>query len=256
MKTKVHIILLLILFTIKANAQFQKASLLIDGITLPYQVLYPENYDESRSYPLIVFLHGENERGNDNEKQLTQYREFFTKNLKSPYEAIVIVPQCPENGYWSSVKIHSYGNRADFNFKEILMPTLAMQMVISLIEDWASTGRVDTNRIYAGGISMGGMGTFDLLYFMPRTFAAAFTACGGGNPDQIYAYSQNTAVWLFHGTSDNTVPSVYSTIMYNALKNASADTEYTDYPGAGHNIWEYVSKEKELIPWLFKHSLK
>ena len=83
------------------NSLYEKREFVFKGDTLRYRVLFPENYDKSRSYPLVLFLHGAGERGNDNEKQLIHGSSMFTEeNNRKNYPSIVIFPQCPEGGFW------------------------------------------------------------------------------------------------------------------------------------------------------------
>ena len=98
-----------------------------------------------------------------------------------------------------------------------------------LVKDWLSSGKVDANRVYIGGLSIGGMGTLELLWRMPQTFAAAFPICGGGDLNKLPIYAKNTAVWLFHGDEDSIVPVENSRSIYNRLKELGCDVEYTEY---------------------------
>lgn len=216
-------------------------------ITLPYRILYPENYNPSEKYPLLVFLHGVGERGNDNEKQLANGAGFLLQ-CRMEYPAIVIVPQCPEGDYWANVKRPADGS---FVFSEDKQPTKAMEALCGLVKEMQSLKSVDKKHIYVGGLSMGGMGTFDILWRMPKTFAAAFPICGGGNPARVGKYAKTTSLWIFHGAKDDVVPVDNSRIMYNALKNAGADVYYTEYPDDKHNSWDSVFKEEQLLRWLF-----
>jgi len=87
------------------NELFLKKEFIYEGDTLPYRILYPENYNKSASYPLVLFLHGAGERGNDNEKQLVHGASLFTDpQNRQKFPAIVVFPQCPENGFWAPIK--------------------------------------------------------------------------------------------------------------------------------------------------------
>lgn len=252
MKTKV--ILICFLFCAAFGyAQFQKASFQINGVNLPYQVSFPDNYDETKKYPLLVFLHGAGERGNDNERQLTHGKDFLLQNTQKEYPAIVIAPQCPAETYWSNVKRHWIGSKTSFTYGESDTPTPAMEILVTLINEWLSSGKVDLSRVYVGGLSMGGMGTFELLWRMPNTFAAAFPICGGGDLSKVGLFAKNTAVWVFHGANDSVVPVSNSRNMHATLKDAGCDTKYTEYEGVDHNSWDNVFQEKGLFKWLFAH---
>lgn len=251
---KIICILILSFFVSNGFAQFKAGSFMIDGFTLPYKVMYPKDYDKNKTYPLVVFLHGAGERGNDNEAQLTHGKQFLIDNFSEKYPAIVIAPQCPQGNYWPNVKRHENGLGISFSFRSIETPTPAMKTLVSLIEDWLSSGLVDTSKVYVGGLSMGGMGTFELLWRMPQTFAAAFPICGGSNIEKAKSYAKNTALWIFHGADDSVVPVERSVEMYNELKRLGAKVKYTEYEGVNHNSWDNAFREEELVPWLFSIS--
>lgn len=215
--------------------------------------MFPKDYDANKQYPLFVFLHGAGERGSDNEKQLTHGKDFLINNFQSAYPAIVIAPQCPESSYWANAKKSIIGNKTTFAFGISDKPTPAMETLVSLIEDWLISGKVDTKQVYVGGLSMGGMGTYELLWRMPNTFAAAFPICGGGDANKIVRNTKTTAVWIFHGSDDSVVPVQFSQDMYNQLKAAGNEVKYTEYPGVNHGSWENVFKSTDLIPWLYSH---
>jgi predicted peptidase len=224
--------------------------------TLPYRLLLPKDYDPSKKYPLILFLHGAGERGNDNEKQLTHGATLFlTDSIRKNYPAIVVFPQCAANSYWSNVSIISdsiKGTRV-FNFKPDGEPTKAMELLLELLKELADNYPLDKNRLYIGGLSMGGMGTFELVRRKPKLFAAAFPICGGANAASAKKLKQ-PSWWIFHGLKDNVVDPVYSRIMAAAIKDQGADVKLTLYPQANHNSWDAAFAEKELMSWLFsKH---
>lgn len=246
-------IFIFFIFSAYSFAQFKNASFMVNGFTLPYQVMYPENYDETKTYPLVVFLHGAGERGDDNQKQLTHGKQFLIDNFQSAYPAIVIVPQCPAGNYWANVTRHQIDNKTTFDFGLTDNPTQPMNTLMALVNSWLLSGNIDISRVYVGGLSMGGMGTFELLWRMPQTFAAAFPICGGGDISKLPLYAKNTAVWIFHGTDDSVVPVQNSRNMSKRLKGLGATVEYTEYEGVNHNSWDNVFQEKTLVPWLFSH---
>jgi len=244
----------LLICSLSLFAQFQNASIMVNGNSLSYKVMFPENYDEAKQYPLLVFLHGAGERGSDNEKQLIHGKQFLIDNFHSGNnQAIVIAPQCPENSYWANSVRHQIGDKITFKIGAADEPTQTMKTLIALIQDWLSSGKVDTNRVYIGGLSMGGMGTLELLWRMPQTFSAAFPICGGGDLNKLPVYAKNTAVWLFHGDEDSVVPVENSRSIYNRLKELGCDVEYTEYKGINHNSWDNTFQEKSLAAWLFSH---
>ena len=255
MKKFIIITIVLSVFAIdNVSAQFVSASYQHIGNKIPYRVMYPKNYDASIQYPLLVFLHGAGERGNDNEKQLVHGEQFLIDNFNVKYPAIVIIPQCPDDNYWANVQRSEIDGKVEYAFGLSDEPTHSMKMLTTLIDYWLASGKVDTRKVYAGGLSMGGMGTFELLWRRPNTFAAAFPICGGTSIDKLNLYATNTAVWIFHGDLDQVVPVQFSQKAYQILKNLGCDVRYTEYEGVKHNSWDNAFKEVELAPWLFSHS--
>lgn len=220
---------------------------------LPYRILFPDDFDPAKEYPLILFLHGAGERGNDNKKQLVHGASFFAADTnRQNYPAIVLFPQCPTDSTWDNVSFSydSDGKRL-FSFNPAGAPTLPLQLVMQLLDSLLNERWVDTERIYLGGLSMGGMGTFELLYRKPEIFAAAFPICGGGNPDLINEEVSSVEVWAFHGQDDTVVPPELSENMIDAFLQAGVKARLTLYPGVGHNAWDFVFLEPDLLPWLF-----
>ena len=140
-----------------------------------------------------------------------------------------------------------------FEFPQAGDPTRPMAMLMKMLEQLKGDYKIDSRRMYVGGLSMGGMGTFDLVSRMPKTFAAAFPICGGDNPADAPAM-RKTAWWIFHGDADKSVPVSCSQVMADALKQQRrTEVKFTVYPGVGHNSWDNAFAEPELLPWLFSH---
>lgn len=231
---------------------FQRKLFIRNTDTLPYRILLPENYDAAKQYPLVFFLHGSGERGTDNNKQLVHGATFFLDaQNRSRFPAIVVFPQCPANTSWSNVttQADSTGKR-HFVFLENGMPTFAMAMADQLLHSLLKTYPVNTKQVYAGGLSMGGMGTFELVRRNPKLFAAAVPICGGANLATAKKLKK-TAWWIFHGAKDETVDPALSQTMADALKKEGAQVQFTLYPDAGHNSWDNAFAEPALLPWLF-----
>ncbi len=222
-----------------------------DEGNLNYRILYPENFDPSNSYPVVFFLHGAGERGNDNEKQLVHGSKLFlSAEFRKQYPAVIIFPQCPKEDYWANVKVDRSTMPIGLKFKKGGKPTQAMLLAITLLDSIVGLDYSIDEQIYLGGLSMGGMGTFEMLSRRPDTFAAAFAICGGGHPGNVEKFSK-TPMWVFHGSQDNVVKPEYSTQMVLAMQKAGGKVRYTLYPDANHNSWDPAFSEKELIPWLF-----
>lgn len=224
---------------------------------LPYRILYPENYDRNKKYPLILVLHGGGERGNDNEKQLTHgSKMFLTPENRTQYPAIVVFPQCPSNSYWSNSTIDRTKNPIVRTFNYTDTSTWPLAATSELVKKIAEEEAVDKSRIYITGLSMGGMGTFEAVYRNPNLFAAAAPICGAGN-DTLYNNSvKNTAFRIFHGDADVVVKVDYSRKMVARLKELKVPVEYIEYPGVNHTSWDNAFAEPNFISWFFQHQLK
>jgi len=248
---KSQIILLSIMSIHLCQAQFQPTYYQQGGEQMPYQIRFPKDYDAEKQYPLLLFLHGAGERGNDNQRQLTFIQSFLENNQIDEYQSIVILPQCPENSYWSNVKQTTINSKRFFQFDYTNDPSQAMNLLLSLLDDWLDSGKIDPQRVYVGGLSMGGMGTFELLYRRPNLFAAAFPICGGGDVNCLKDQTKGTAIWIFHGAEDEVVSVSFSQEMYAALLESGADVRYSEYEGVGHNSWDSAFAEKSLLEWIF-----
>jgi len=224
--------------------------------SMPYRLLLPRDFDSTKKYPVVLFLHGKGERGSDNIKQLTWgSRLFLQGNVRRRYPAIVIFPQCSENGYWSNVKRTPGKNGNDvFEYRPDGEPTRDMDMLMGLYKNVVGSYAIDSSRQYVMGLSMGGMGTFEIVRRMPTTFAAAVPIAGGADTATAKII-KNTAFWIFHGANDDVVPTHFSEDMVKALQGfySTADMQYTVYSGTGHNSWEKTFAEPELMPWMFSH---
>ncbi len=233
--------------------QYQKCKFIQNGDTLPYRILLPENFDASKTYPLIVFLHGRGESGNDNEKQLINGGALFLKeeNRKN-YPAIVVFPQNPVSTYWSNVQtvMNDKGKRS-FYFVSGGEASPSMKGVQALVQNLFVQYKLKKDQIYVMGLSMGGMGCFELVSRMPQTFAAAIPICGGANPS-IAPVLKTTAWWVFHGAKDDVVLPRYSEEMVKAMKKNGVSVKFTLYPTANHNSWDAAFSEPDLLKWLFK----
>jgi len=168
-----------------------------DGQQLLYNIYQPKTDNEK--LPLLIFLHGAGERGNDNSAQLVHIAPILTNEVnRKKYPAILLFPQCPENEYWANIDVSQDGGWTPNSTGH---PSPPMQRVIELIETFRSNPNVDTDRIYISGLSMGGFGTFDLLARHPDWFAGAIPICGGADLNNVAPY-KNTPLWIFHGAKD------------------------------------------------------
>jgi predicted peptidase len=250
-------LLLLLFSTLISKAQdlsLYEKHLYINGTdTLPYRLLLPSNYDASKKYPLIYFLHGAGERGRDNELQLVHGAKLFLKeDIRKDFPAIIVFPQCPANSFWANVsfKMDSSSGKRVFAFRADGEPTIGMKLAQELLEKIIKEYPVQKNQLYVGGLSMGGMGTFEIVRRNPNLFAAAFPICGGAEPSTA-PQLKNVKWWVFHGARDEVVLPVFSERMVKALEGVKASVKYTLYPDANHNSWDPAFAEPGLLPWLF-----
>lgn len=231
---------------------YEKHIYIKNGDTLPYRLLLPAGYDPGKKYPLVLFLHGAGERGSDNEKQLVHGAGLFlSEDARKNYPAIVVFPQCPADSYWSNVdRTENEDGSRNFKFSSGDEATIAMKMAQSLLSHLLKRYPVNKQKVYVVGLSMGGMGTFEIVARNPKRFAAAIPICGGGAPSTARRLKR-TKWWVFHGAKDNVVPLAFSEEMVEALKKVKAAVRFTVYPDANHNSWDPAFAEPGLLSWLF-----
>lgn len=217
--------------------------------TLPYRLYRSVKAESStEALPLVVFLHGAGERGNDNAMQLFHCIRFFLEDsITSNYPFLLLVPQCPDEQRWVNT---------DWRLPEHQMeeePTAQMKGVFSLIDCLKACGTIDPERIYICGISMGGFGVWDALQRRPETFAAAIAICGGGDP--AYADGmKDTPIYVFHGLKDKLVIPQRSEQMAKALRAAgNKQVKYITYSQLGHLCWDKAFSTPGIFHWLFSH---
>ncbi|MBD0259274.1 MAG: prolyl oligopeptidase family serine peptidase [Cytophagales bacterium] len=201
---------------------------------LSYLLFLPEDYeaDAARQWPLILFLHGAGERGDDLERVRKNGLPKVTGS-DPHFPFVVVSPQCPAGTYWPYLV-------DDLN---------------DLVESILAQYRVDGSRVYLTGISMGGYGTFYLAMAYPSAFAALAPICGGGDPTQV-GRIRHLPTWVFHGARDNVVPLEESELMVSALRKAGANVQFTVYPHAGHDAWTETYNNPQLYDWFLCHQNK
>jgi predicted peptidase len=183
-----------------------------------------------KKWPLILFLHGAGERGND----LELVRKHGIAKIvgeRPDFPFITVSPQCPKDGWWKS------------------------DILIALLDEIEKKHRVDKKRIYLTGISMGGFGTWQLAIDQPKRFAAIVPVCGRGNPLLAHRIAHLPA-WVFHGAKDKVVPLSNSADMVRALRRHGAKPRFTIYPDAAHDSWTRTYENPRLFAWLLKHAKK
>ena len=260
---KIVFAFILLILSLSLHAQdlneYKKEIFIRKSQVLPYRFLYPLSFDAGRKYPLLIFLHGAYEKGNDNEAQLDiGGRYFLADSNRRNFPAVIIFPQCPSNDVWAyfDAEFDSMGvlKRAIFPFRK--EPTAVTSLLKQLVDSLMSSSFIDISKIYVGGLSQGGMGVFDIVARYPNIFAAAFPICGAGKVSTADKFAKQTALWIFHGADDDVVPVHFSRQFYQKLKKLGGDVKYTEYPGVRHDSWINALHEKDLLPWLFSKSKK
>jgi pimeloyl-ACP methyl ester carboxylesterase len=199
----------------------------------PYFVTTPKDYspNSGKTYPTILFLHGAGERGANLEAvKRVGLPPAAAADPNFPF--ILIAPQCPEDQFWN--------------------PT----MLEDLLDQVKAKYRIDPNRLYLTGLSMGGYGSWALAAEHPDLFAAVAPICGAYDPQDALQL-KNTPIWAFHGESDPIVPLEGSVNMIDALKKVGApEAKLTTYPGVGHDSWVRAYATKDLYQWFLDHVKK
>ncbi len=200
--------------------------------TRRYLLYLPREYDAEQAtrWPLILFLHGSGERGENLELVTNQgLPKLIEQGQDFPF--IIVSPQCPTHGWWTT---------------EINIAALA-----ALIDEIEQNYAVDHDRIYLTGISMGGYGAWALATAYPDRFAAVVPICGGGNPTTVCAL-RHIPVWTFHGDQDRAVPIEQTLAMVDALQACGGNVKFTVYPGVGHDSWTRTYDNPELYRWFLE----
>ena len=193
-----------------------------------YLLFLPKQYgSRGNRWPLILFLHGAGERGDDLELVKTLGLPAVLDGQEE-FPFIVVAPQCPEGGWWST------------------------DVLNALLEEIIDNYSVGEDRVYATGLSMGGYGTWNLAVEYPRRFAAIAPICGGGI--SLLAYRlKDVPVWAFHGAKDDAVALSESEKMVDSLRESGGNVRFTVYPEAGHDSWTQTYDNPELYEWFLQH---
>ena len=191
---------------------------------LSYLLSLPADYEKSTdSWPLVLFLHGSGESGSDLNKVKAHGPPKLVET-RGPFPFILVSPQSPGRS-WD--------------------PEVLNALVDSLVKEH----RVDRDRVYVTGLSMGGFGTWALAAAYPDKFAALAPICGGGNPADARKLAR-LPIWVFHGAKDSVVPLKRSSQMVDALKAVGGNPQFTVYPDAAHDSWTETYDNPEFYRWL------
>ncbi|MBL9129860.1 MAG: prolyl oligopeptidase family serine peptidase [Verrucomicrobiaceae bacterium] len=195
-----------------------------------YLLSKPDRYEAGtqKQWPLVIFLHGSGERGSDLEQLKKHGPPKLIASGKS-FPAVIASLQCPANELWNP-----HGVKA-------------------VTDHLIKTERIDADRVYLTGLSMGGFGTWETAFEYPDTYAAIAPICGGAGVRWVQATRiKHLPAWIFHGDKDNAVPVEFSTKMHDALKKIGAPVKLTIYPGVGHDSWTATYDNPEFWAWLFE----
>lgn len=222
-----------------------------DGTTLPYRLYLPSNYDPDKAYPVLLFLHGAGERGNDNAAQLKHViPNLFNNQQDSPvFDSILIVPQCPSGQQW----VDTPWANGNYNSKRV-RESNELAAVLELLDSVGQEFSTDPDRCYVMGISMGGFGAWDLIMRHTDRFAGAVPMCGGADV-RMAPKLVNFPIYTAHGSADTVVPPSGTQAMVKALEDAgSTAITYVELAGKGHEIWDEISANPAVINWLFQQN--
>lgn len=225
MNSRLYLVVLMLLLIRTGYAQ--------DKIKVNYDFLLslPDDYEDGKeAYPLVIYLHGGSQKGNDLNK-LKEYGLPYLVEKGEKFDFMIASPQCPDGKYWSTE------NWFD-------------SLYISLTNNY----RIDTNRIYLTGISMGGYGVFITAMDFPDKFAAIVPLCGGCNDSDTTRICnlKDIPVWAFHGTDDNLIPVSESERIVEALEDCDGNIKFTRLDGEGHGIQYLYEKMPEIYDWMLK----
>jgi predicted peptidase len=201
-------------------------------VSLNYLLYLPPGYERQDKWPLVLFLHGAGERGDILDRvKLHGPPKLIEKGKQFPF--IIVSPQCPSGHWWNN---------------EVLP-------LSALLDDIESKYKVDRDRVYLTGLSMGGFGTWALAGYSPNRFAAIIPICGGGET-LLARVLKNMPVWAFHGGKDPVVPVKRSQDLIDALKKTNPEVKLTIYPDALHDSWTATYDNPEIYEWLLAHKRK
>ena len=213
-----------------------------NGETLLYRFMKPIDYDSAKQYPLVICLHHGGAHGNDNIRQIDgapAAQLLATGENRKKYPAFLFVPQSPEGIGWGGIA----------NLPAI--DSLVFEGLAAFEKEFS----IDEKRRYVTGSSGGGYGSWHFVCSRPDMFAASIPICGGTDP-KLAPQIVDVPVWVFHGENDTAVPVRFSRDMVSAIKDAGGDPKYTEFAGAGHNIWGEVSATPGLMDWMFAQKRK
>jgi predicted peptidase len=241
--------------------EFLKREVTINSNTYGYRVFVPKNRQPNQKLPVMLYLHGSDERGDDNEAQIKNFEKLIGENPQN-FQFIIVFPQCRRNTFWAGEMTEQ--------------ATKALDQTIAEFDG-------DANRLYLSGFSLGGFGVWQTAILYPKKFAALVPMSGrvlprldknskerdallpeqialDESPEPYKAIAEkieNVPIWVFHGKDDNIVPIGQSRKIVEALRKlGSENINVTEYENTGHLTIDKALNEPQLFEWLEKQSLK
>lgn len=216
-----------------------------------YRIYKPAEASEpgEERFPLIIHLHGIDERGNDNIRHLDYIADSLVSYAKR-HAAYVVCPQCPIEPYWS---LKSRPDNFQPNNMELAPEASYMSTGLTrLIDELVNEYRVDSTRVYIMGKSMGGIGTLDMIVRHRSKFAAA-TAFSATINSQRFRGKNEVPLMLFHNINDGAIPVEGSRQTFKRLKALGCEVEYIEGNDGGHDSWSMAFKDTKMLDWLLSH---
>ena len=207
---------------------------------LEYRKVEPTGERPADGWPVVIFLHGAGERGDDLSLVAVHGPLKVREEIPELQQCVILAPQCPLQTWWQ------------------------MDSMQVFLDDVLARDDIDPDRIYLTGLSMGGYGTWHLIARFPDRFAAAVPVCGGGELSRVYRdrptgfdmegllRALDLPIGVFHGEADSVIPVSESQVLVDALREVDANVEFTIYPGVGHDSWTETYANPELWKWMFQ----
>jgi predicted peptidase len=239
----------------EAVAQFEEMVFTVPAADPPrevrYRLLKPAKVEPGKKYPVVLFLHGAGERGDDNRKQLAYFPEWMTRaEWREKYPCYLVAPQCPSGKWWGGAR------RPTDETAKANQPPAEADVAFAALRALSTALPIDQQRIYLTGLSMGGYGSWSLAAQHPELFAAVVPICGGGIPTTAERL-KDVPIWAIHGGADTVVPPQQSRDMIEAIKAAGGAPKYTELEGVGHDSWTAAYNDPQgPLPWMFEQKKK
>jgi predicted peptidase len=220
--------------------QVRQMAAAVDGHRYRYLLdVPPADEKPAAGWPLLLFLHGAGERGDDLGLVEVHGPAKLLDEFPELSRCVFVAPQCPAESWWRSAALSA------------------------LLDEVMASEHVDASRVYVTGLSMGGYGAWNLLAHRPELFAAAVPICGGGEIGRLWKEletgfelaallrAKDVPVRAYHGDADDVIPLGESRLLVRALREVGADVELTVYPGVEHDSWTRTYADPHVYEWLF-----